>query len=96
MTTRVAFRPGESEVWVGMANELRVTGERDLADRAYEAAFEREGSNAQVLWDRAENLRQAGRTAAARKLYKQIADGTWQPRFEAVKQRAKWAVEGKE
>ena len=56
--------------------------------------FEREGSNAQVLWDRAENLRQAGRTAAAHRVYRQIADGTWQPRFATLKERAKWALEG--
>jgi tetratricopeptide (TPR) repeat protein len=94
MTTRVAFRPGESDVWVGLAGELRGTGERKLADLAYEAAFEREGSNAQILWDRAENLREAGRTAAARQVYRQIAEGSWQPRFASLKEQAKWAMEG--
>ena len=72
-----------------------VWGERDLADRAYRSAFERESSNAQILWDRAENLRQAGRLARARELYRRLAEGDWQPRFASLKAQAGWMLEGK-
>src|SRR5262249_25425324 len=53
LTTPVALRPGESDVWTDLAVTLRKQGERDLADRAYQSAFERESTNAQILWDRA-------------------------------------------
>ncbi len=95
LTTPVALRPGEADVWVDLAQTLAKQGERDLADRAYQSAFERESTNAQVLWDRAENLRQAGRQEQARRLYRQLADGAWQPRFAALKEQARWAVEGR-
>src|SRR5581483_8487282 len=47
LTTPVALRPGEAEVWVGLAHALTEQGERDLADRAFAAAFERESTDAQ-------------------------------------------------
>jgi Tfp pilus assembly protein PilF len=95
LTTPVALRPGEADVWVDLAQTLAKQGERDLADRAYQSAFEREATNAQVLWDRAENLRQAGRQERARRLYRQLADGAWQPRFASLKEQARWAIEGR-
>jgi hypothetical protein len=94
LTTPVALRPGESDVWAVMARTLQRQGERDLADRAYQAAFERESSNAQLLWDRADNLRQAGRLTQAQALYRQIANGDWQPRFASLKTQAKGVIEG--
>ncbi len=96
LVTPAGIRPGEADVWAGMAATLAGQGERELADRAYASAFERESTNAQYLWDRAENLRRAGRAAAASKLYAQVAEGDWQPRFAALKQQARWLAEGKE
>jgi hypothetical protein len=93
LTTPVALRPAEAEPWSAMAGELQRRGERTLADRALRAAFEAEPTNAQFLWDRAENLRQAGRLAAARTLYRQLAEGTWQPRFAGLKEQARWRLE---
>jgi Flp pilus assembly protein TadD len=95
LTTPVALRPGESDVWTDLAATLKKQGERDLADRAYQSAFERESTNAQILWDRAENLRQAGRQEQATKLYRQIASTDWQPRFASLKEQARWQVEGR-
>jgi Tfp pilus assembly protein PilF len=95
LTTPVALRPGEADVWVDLARALTLQNERDLADRAYQSAFERESTNAQVLWDRADNLRQGGRQAQAQKLYRQLADGDWQPRFASLKEQARWMLEGK-
>ena len=34
LTTPVALRPGESDVWINLADALKRQGERDLADRA--------------------------------------------------------------
>jgi tetratricopeptide (TPR) repeat protein len=96
LTTPVALRPGEATVWLGLAHTLQQQGERDLADRAFQAAFQREATDAQVLWQRADNLRQAGRLAQARQLYRQLAEGDWQPRFATLKTQARWMLEGKE
>jgi Tfp pilus assembly protein PilF len=95
LTTPVALRPGEADTWTSLADSLKKQGELDLADRAYQSAFERESTNAQILWDRAENLRQAGRQAQARKLYQQLAESNWQPRFVSLRTQARWILEGK-
>jgi tetratricopeptide (TPR) repeat protein len=95
LTTPVALRPGESDVWVDLATTLQRQGDRDLADRAYRAAFERESTNAQLLWDRADNLKEAGRLVQAKALYRQIADCEWQPRFAMLKTQARWLLEGR-
>jgi tetratricopeptide (TPR) repeat protein len=89
LTTPVGLRPNESEPWVDLAKSLSRQGDLDLADRAFAAAFSAEPTNAQILWDRAESLRQAGKTLAARKLFRQIAEGQWQPRFQGLKAEAR-------
>jgi thioredoxin-like negative regulator of GroEL len=68
---------------------MRQQGDFALADRAYAEAFAAEATNAQILWDRAQLLLQSGKTEEARKLFGQIADGQWQPRFQNLQQRAK-------
>jgi Flp pilus assembly protein TadD len=74
---------------VGLAEALRQEGAFRLADRAYGRAFEVEPTNAQILWDRAMNLEQAGQTAEARPLLRQVADGAWQPRFMGLQNQAR-------
>ena len=64
-------------------------GDLELADRAYAATCDAEPTNAQYLWDRAACLRQAGRLEEARKLYRRIADGSWQPRFAGIQRDAR-------
>ncbi|HKI38357.1 MAG TPA: VIT domain-containing protein [Gemmataceae bacterium] len=93
LTTPVGRRPNESAPWVALATTLSRTGELGLADRAYAAAFEAEPTDAQILWDRAQNLCQAGKTTEAQKLYRQLAEGDWQPRFNWVRTQAKWQLE---
>jgi thioredoxin-like negative regulator of GroEL len=80
---------------VGLAQSLNREGNFALADQAYAAAFEAEPTNAQVLWDRAQNLQQAGRHAEAQKVLRQLAEGDWQPRFGWVKSQARWQLEGR-
>jgi Tfp pilus assembly protein PilF len=93
LTTPVALRPHEAEPWAQIAERLKRQGELALADRAWRAAFEAEPTNAGLLWERAQNLRQAGQLAQARALYRQLAEGDWQPRFAGLKAQARWALE---
>jgi hypothetical protein len=89
LTTPVGLKPNEAGPWVELAQNLRRTGELDLADRAYKAACESEPTNADYLWDRAQNLRQAGRQPESRQVLRQLADGTWQPRFQPTQAHAR-------
>ncbi len=89
MTTPIAIRPNEAEPWVGLAQNLSRKGEVELADRAYAAAFEAEPTDAQILWDRAQNLQQSGKRVEAQKLFRQLADTDWQPRFQGLKSQAR-------
>jgi tetratricopeptide (TPR) repeat protein len=95
LTTPVALHPAEAEPWRDLAQTLSRKGDLELADRAYQAAFEAEPTNAQILWDRARNLRQAGKTIEAQKIYRQLADGKWSPQFQWVQAQARRQVEGK-
>jgi tetratricopeptide (TPR) repeat protein len=95
LTTPVALHPAEAEPWRDLARTLSRKGDLELADRAYQAAFEAEPTNAQILWDRARNLRQAGKTIDAQKIYRQLADGKWSPQFQWVQAQARRQVEGK-
>jgi ferric-dicitrate binding protein FerR (iron transport regulator) len=89
LTTPIGMRPNEAAPWVSLAQTLRNEAEYDLADRAYAEAFESERTNAQILWDRAQNLQQSGKFEQARAVYRQLADGTWQPRFQWMAQQAR-------
>ncbi|MBY0527746.1 MAG: FecR domain-containing protein [Gemmataceae bacterium] len=89
MTTPSALRPNESAPHLQLAQTLMGEGEFDLADKAYAAAFEAEQTNPQILMQRAQALQQAGKTTEARKVYRQIADGSWQPRFQWMQQQAR-------
>jgi tetratricopeptide (TPR) repeat protein len=93
LTTPLAARPNEAAPWVNMAQMLRGQGLLELADRAYASAFEAEGTNAQILWDRAQTLLEAGRKEDAKKLLRQVAEGEWPPQFNWIQTRAKQYVE---
>jgi tetratricopeptide (TPR) repeat protein len=93
LTTPVALRPHEAGPWSGIAGQMQQSGEAELADRAFRAAFEAEPTNPQLLWDRARHLGQAGQTARARALYRQLAEGSWQPRFAWLQAQARRELE---
>jgi hypothetical protein len=94
LTTPVGMKPNESGPWFKLAGEMRQGGDLDLADKAFKAAYESEPTNAQILWDRAQNLRQAGKTGPARELLRRIATGQWQPRFQGLVGQAKMQLQG--
>ncbi len=88
LTTPLAMKPNEATAWLNLAQTLRNDGDFELADRAYATAFEAEPTNAQILWDHAQLLEQTGRSKEARTIYRRIANGQWQPRFNPIKRRA--------
>src|SRR5262249_16380123 len=69
LTTPVALRPNEAGPWQELGQALARRGDLDLADRAFRAAAESEPTNAQLLWDRADNPKPAGRADDARRAY---------------------------
>jgi tetratricopeptide (TPR) repeat protein len=89
LTTPIALRPNEAAPWLDLAGALSRTGDLELADRAFAAAYAAEPTNAQILWDRAQNLRQAGKQVESARLFRQIAEGRWQPRFQGVQTQAR-------
>jgi tetratricopeptide (TPR) repeat protein len=93
-TTPLSQKPNEAEPWLSLAQQLRQDGDLALADKAYALAFEAEPTNAQILWDRATLLQEMGKTEQARAVYRQIADGTWQPRFSWIQTHAREMVVG--
>jgi hypothetical protein len=95
LTTPIGLRPNEAAPWVSLAQALRGEGDFELSDRAYARAFEAEPTNAQILWDRAQNLQQLGRLEEARQLYRQLADGKWQPRFNWIQAQARAYLDGR-
>ena len=88
MTTPLADKPNEASSWAGVARELRGQGELELAARAFATAFAAESTDAQLLWEQAQVLQQAGKTAQARDVYRKLAAGTWHFRFDWVKGQA--------
>jgi tetratricopeptide (TPR) repeat protein len=94
LTTPIALRPNEAEPWRKLGQTLAVQGRLDLADRAYAAAFETEPTDAQLLWERAENLRRAGRKEEAARQYRRLVEGEWQPRFSNVVNQARERLKG--
>jgi tetratricopeptide (TPR) repeat protein len=93
LTTPLANKPNEATPWVSLAQSLSSQGDFELADRAYASAFDIEPTNAQILWDRAQLLDQRGKPDDAGRLYRQLADGTWQPAFNWIQQQARTKVE---
>jgi tetratricopeptide (TPR) repeat protein len=88
-TTPLASQEKNAVPWVNLAVVHNREGEFTLADRAYATAFETQPDNPHLLWDRAQNLRQAGKNEEAKKLLRQIADGDWKPDFLWMKSQAR-------
>ncbi|HZY89150.1 MAG TPA: hypothetical protein VFE78_30285 [Gemmataceae bacterium] len=49
--------------------------------------------NAQLLWDRAQNLRQAGHTEQAEGLFRTLAGRDWPGEYRGIRTRAQWQLE---
>jgi Flp pilus assembly protein TadD len=90
------MKPSDSSPWQNLAQTLSHQGDLDLADIAYTAAFQAEPTDAQILWNKAQNLQRQGKKAEANKVLEQIvAKNDWQPRFNWIKSQARWQLEGR-
>jgi Flp pilus assembly protein TadD len=87
--------PNEARPWRDLAHSMAHQGELELANRAFQAAFESEPTDAEILWEQAQNLDRSGKRTEANQLRRQIADGDWQPRFNWLKSQARWQLEGR-
>lgn len=95
LTTPLGVQPHESSSWWQLAGNLRREGRLDLADLAYDAAYQADPINAQILWDRAESLKAGGKQAEAQKVMRQIADGQWHIRFAFIQSQARSQLQGR-
>jgi ferric-dicitrate binding protein FerR (iron transport regulator)/tetratricopeptide (TPR) repeat protein len=89
ITTPLGGRPSDPQAAVGLARTLAGEGKRELAERAYRLAGEADPNNGEVVWERAENLQEAGRPAEARQVLRPLADGTWAPQFQELQRQAR-------
>ncbi len=87
-TTTVAGRGAESAAWTELAQWLSGEDSLELADRAFETAYEMEPTNADILWQHGQMLEAKGHADRAAELYRQIVDRDWQPRFSGTKSQA--------
>ncbi len=92
-TTPIDLHPAESKPWVDLGETLKTEGDLERADLAFGLAFEAEPTNPEILWKRAQTQVRMGQSDGARRLYRQIADGTWQERFAATVEQAKGLAE---
>jgi ferric-dicitrate binding protein FerR (iron transport regulator)/tetratricopeptide (TPR) repeat protein len=92
-TTPLASQEKNAGPWLNLAVVHNREGEFALADRAYATAFETQPDNPHLLWDRAQNLRQSGKTDDAKTLLRQIADGNWKPEYRWMKEQARRQAE---
>jgi tetratricopeptide (TPR) repeat protein len=91
-TTPLGTQPGSSS-WRSLGQHLGRQKEIDRAANAYVKAFQFEQTNPEILWEHATLLRINGRESDSMPLIKRIAEGKWQPRFNAVKQTAATLLE---
>jgi ferric-dicitrate binding protein FerR (iron transport regulator) len=93
LTTPIGRRPGDAGPWTELAASLVKQGDWALAESAYAAACETDPTNAQILWDRAHNLTQAGRLDQAAPLYRRLADGPWAPEYRGLQEQARLRID---
>jgi tetratricopeptide (TPR) repeat protein len=93
MTTPYATSTADRSPWWAMAQQLTRKGDFLLADRAFQAAAEDHPDNAQVLWERAQNLRQANQTEQATAVLRRIASRTWPSEYHGVQTQARRVLE---
>ena len=88
LTTPAAWHGATAADWLDVARQQYLQEDYDLAERAFALASALEPANAAIVWERALNHRQAGRTGAARALFKQIVAGAWEDRYKLLQIRA--------
>ncbi len=93
LTTAEAREPTNSHTWDDLGQRMQRRGQFGTADMAFATAVEADPSDATILWNRSQNLRQAGDVAGANKLLRQIADSEWPPVYNNVRANARWQLQ---
>ncbi len=92
LTTAAALRSPGSPSWRQVAETRHAAGDFAMAERAYAAACAAEPGDALLLWERARNLRQAGRTTESVALLRRLVDEEWPGDAARVRDRARWQL----
>jgi tetratricopeptide (TPR) repeat protein len=90
LTTAAVKRSPEQPPWRELAETRHSAGDYATAERAYAVACAGEPANADILWERARNLRQAGKKTEAAKLLRRLTDENWPA---PIRERARWQLE---
>jgi len=91
-TTPLSEMPDQSSSWIVFAEAMGANHRFNLADQAWTTAFACEPTNPEILLKHAQFLASTGRRVRANELLDRIVKGTWQPRFDAVKQQAQTLI----
>jgi hypothetical protein len=94
LTTPLAGRTDDPSAALELARTLAREGSANLADRAFRLAGEADPTNGLVVWERAQNLEQAGKPAEARQVLRHLAEGTWSVQYLELQRQARGRVGG--
>jgi tetratricopeptide (TPR) repeat protein len=89
ITTPLAESSGESTQWISLAESLSGQNQWELADVAWQRAFEFEQTNPDILLRHAELLQANGQIRRSRQLLQRIIQGSWQSRFSGTVNKAR-------
>jgi predicted Zn-dependent protease len=95
LTTPLARQDNGSGPLRELGAQLSREGDPGLADHAYRTACDAEPDNALLTWERAINLRQAGQSAEAERLLRQLAEQPQPEGWRWIQARARWELERK-
>jgi len=88
ISTVIDQKPKDGASYSHVGGWYQGAGDNVQAQQWYAKAYAVEPTNGDWIWKRAELLRSMGRKDEAQKLYKEIANKKWQPRFEHYNRQA--------
>jgi hypothetical protein len=81
--------------WQSVAAEMNQRGQYKLADQALAVAADVDPANAEVVWERAKNLRQAGQDDKADDLMRRLANEKWPEQYQSIRANAQHYLKAK-
>jgi Tfp pilus assembly protein PilF len=78
--------------WKERGREYHLQGRYDLAQRSYGQAVEADPTDAQILWQQAQALIESGNHDRAQPLFERLANGSWDPKYDEIRQQAQRAL----
>ncbi len=88
LSTIIDEKPKDGQSYYQVGAWYVSQGDREAGQGWYARAYEVEPTNGDWIWHRAELLRQMGRKDEARKLYEEMVNKKWQPRFQHYNRNA--------